>query len=184
MADQRALLWVRTVGLNSEATGKGQGWAAGDRDCWLLWHQTSLPHIPLGLGKRQSWPPQLLLVLQINCFLLSCLRLPSPLPVATPQLGSKQGPICLHLSGSLPATGSPSSNPDLARCAHGVAFTAVPLTPESKLCVKGLPLALPTSSTLAPSPIRAETEGVQGLSFLCSFLSQSSFLAASVDFSI
>lgn len=75
MADQRALLWARTVGQNSQATGRG--WAAGDR--WLPWHQESRPHISLGLGERRSWPPpQLLLVLQINCFRLSCLLPPQP----------------------------------------------------------------------------------------------------------
>lgn len=27
------------------------------RDCWLRWHQASVPHVSLGLGEQQSWPP-------------------------------------------------------------------------------------------------------------------------------
>ena len=45
---------LRTEGLDSRAAGK-QG--AGARDCWLRWHQASVPRISLGLGEQQSWPP-------------------------------------------------------------------------------------------------------------------------------
>lgn len=125
MADQWALQWDRIP-----------KWAAKDRDCWLLWHWASLPHIPLGLGKQQSWPP-------FPAFPRARDKLfPPDLPPPSPALFLLQflswavntSPICLHcVPGSLLATGSPSSTqpqPDVP-----VAFIAVPLTPESKLSV-------------------------------------------------
>ena len=112
---------------------------------------------------------------------------PSELPPPSPPLFLLQhlcwtvntGPICLrHVPGSLPATGSPSSSPALARCARGVAFTSVPLTlNQSSLC-QGIAPASPAPSTLA-NPHQGRNSGGLGLSFLRSLLSQ-----PSVDYSL
>lgn len=56
MADQQAVLWAKTVGLGSAATGRGLWGEAGDRDGRRLWHLASLPHMPLGLGELASLP--------------------------------------------------------------------------------------------------------------------------------
>lgn len=109
-AERAAPIW----GLGVEMLTNGLRSGQGQRGCWEAEEQEtgtagyfgsghSFFTSHLALESRTGLPPQLFLVLQINCFRLSCLLLPSPLPVATPQLGSKHGPYLSPPRPWLPA---------------------------------------------------------------------------------
>lgn len=138
------------------------------------WQAAAAPGIPSSQAPwpwRAGLPPQLFLLLLINCFRLSCLLLPQPLPVATPQRDSKHRPLSVCTTSLAPCR--PQARPPPAQPLPDVpvAFPAVPLTLESNLS-QGIAPGPPTPSIRAlPLPIRAGTQSVLGLPFHCSFLS-------------
>ena len=159
---------ARTAGLDSEAAGK-QG--AGDRGHWLLWHQTSLPHIPLGLGKQQSWPPSPAVPHATDKLFPPELPPPPPVLFLLQHLGwaVNTGLICLHhVPGFLPSQAHPPPAqrwPDVP-----VVFPAGPLTPESKLSIsRDCPWPSPPSPLPSPLIMRAGTERVPGCLFIAVF---------------
>lgn len=67
---------LRTEGLDSKAAGKQRA-GDGTAGCVGTRHPFLTSHLALE-SSGAGLPPQLFLVLQINCFRLSCLLLPQP----------------------------------------------------------------------------------------------------------
>lgn len=145
-----------------------------DRDGWPLWHQSSLPRIPLGLGKQQSWPPSPAAPRAPDKLF------PPELPPPPPALFLLQhlswavntDPICLyHIPGFLPSQAHPP--PAQPRPDVPAAFPAVPLTPESKLWM--------SRDCPWPSPPSPCTPLLPGCCFIVGFsLTSSSSVHASI----
>lgn len=158
----QALLWAETAGMASRLM---QGREIGTAGRLGAGHPLLTSHLALESWLSTDLPPQLFLVLQINCFWLTCCRLPLPsplpsLPVATPRPSSKQWAL------------SVSTPPDVPG-----ASTAVPLTPESKLALcRDCPCLLPSSMPSPCLPTR-----VLGLPFNWSCPSHLHSSAAFVD---
>ena len=94
------------------------------RDCWLRWHQASVPHVSLGLGEQRSWPPSPAVPRAPDKLF------PPELPPPPPALFLLQ-----HLAGRAINTGPISLHQSLASCRHRLTL----LQPSPARCARGFP---------------------------------------------